>query len=110
MKKKLAAIVLAACASMAYAEKEKASGTPVQILIYGNGQILVTGFTFPNASVCSNNGGVFIETNHPSKDMILSAFLAAKAAQMPMEVTAETGSPCWYPKITSDASSYFRIK
>lgn len=68
----LAALVLAMTLSQtASAVVGSATGIPQYIYTYGDGRVLVTGFSFAG-STCANNGAFRIEGNHPYLQRILA--------------------------------------
>lgn len=83
-------------------------GTVNRIYTYGSGKILVTGFTFPNAT-CSHNGAFWIPASHPELETWLSLILTAKATGVTVFVMASIDN-CWYPEITTSSSSYMYLK
>jgi hypothetical protein len=101
----LAALVLAMTLSQtASAVVGSATGVPQYVYTYGDGRVLVTGFTFTNTT-CSNNGGFWIDGSHPYLQRIMALVLTAKATGRQLQVTAKTDN-CWYPEITTDTYSY----
>jgi hypothetical protein len=82
-----------------------AQGTVQYVYTYGDGSILVTGFTFSGAP-CGNNGGFFIAGTHPNRSQILAQVLAAKAQGTTLEISAFVAAGCWYPQITLESSTY----
>lgn len=90
--------------STALAATGGGSGTIQYVYTYGDGSVLVTGFPFPGAT-CSNNNGFYVEASHPNFARLLATILAAKASGQSITVNAKIDN-CWYPTITSDASTY----
>jgi len=84
-----------------------ASGTVAYIYTYGDGSVLVTGPYFASGT-CSNNGGFYIPATHPNLSRILATVVLAKASGLEVSVAAKTDS-CWYPTITTDASTYVTV-
>ena len=81
-----------------------ATAVPQYIYTYGDGRVLVTGFSFTNTT-CSNNGGFWIPGNHPYLSRYLALVISAKATGKQLQVVAKTDN-CWYPEITTDTNSY----
>lgn len=69
---------------------------------YGDGRVLVTGFTF--SGVTCNNGSFWIPGDHPSLARLLATILAAKASGATITVVAKTDCT-WFPEITQDSST-----
>jgi hypothetical protein len=105
MKLLLAAVSTGLLLVSATASALTAQGTVQYVYTYGDGTILVTGFNFSGAP-CGNNGGFFIAGSHPNRSQILAQVLAAKAQGTTLEVAAHVATGCWYPQITTDASTY----
>jgi hypothetical protein len=102
------AVCLAISASSdARAQTGSAQGTIQYVYTYGNGMVLFVGPYFAQAT-CSNKSGFFIAPDHPHFSRLLAVLLAAKASGATVEVVAKIDN-CWYPEITSDASTYFVV-
>jgi hypothetical protein len=98
--------------SISIAGYADATGVPKSISHYGNGDILVEGFTFSTTlgSGCIN-GYVWITSNHPFKKEILSQLLTAKSTGSEILMRAEVGS-CYtgpyngiYPLLSPDGTN-----
>lgn len=101
----LAVLLLAMTLSQtASAVVGSATGIPQYIYTYGDGRVLVTGFSFTNTT-CSNNGGFWIPGNHPHLQRFLALVMTAKATGRQIQISAKTDN-CWYPEITTDTNSY----
>jgi hypothetical protein len=79
-----------------------ASGVIQDVRVYGDGRVLVTGFTFSGATC--NNGSFWIPGDHPNIARLLSAILAAKASGATLTVSAKIDCS-WFPEITQDSST-----
>jgi len=108
MTRKLFIVVLGLAASVfstgASGATGSASGRVRYIYTYGDGSVLVTGFTFATAT-CSNNTGFWIDASHPNFSRLYAIILAARATNAQLDVVAKIDN-CWYPQVTSDASTY----
>ena len=98
------AFALMTFAQSSFAATAKAEGKVGNVYVYGDGRVLVTGFTFPGAS-CNNNGGFWMRGNHPHLDRILSNILTAKATGTKVNVIAKIND-CWYPELLNSSSTY----
>src|SRR5688572_1880989 len=100
--------------SLSAAGYSDATSVPKSISQYGNGDILVEGFTFtPPLGAGCTNGFVWIKSSHPFRKEILSQLLAAKSAGSEILMRAEVGS-CYtgagpfygtYPLLSPDGSN-----
>jgi hypothetical protein len=86
----------------ALAQTGSATGTVQDVRIYGDGRVLVTGFTFSGATC--NNGSFWIPGDHPNLARFLSAVLAAKASGVTITVVAKIDCS-WFPEIIQDSST-----
>jgi hypothetical protein len=101
----LAACVLAATlnGTEALAQTEGATGTVQSVRTYGDGRVLVTGFTF-STTTC-NNGSFWIPGDHPKLDRLLATILTAQTTGATITVLAKTDCS-WFPEITTDSTTY----
>lgn len=90
----------------ALAQTEGVTGTVQSMRTYGDGRVLVTGFTF-STSTC-NNGSFWIPGDHPKLERLLATILTAKASGASLTVVAKTDN-CWLPEITIDSSTFVLI-
>ena len=81
----------------------QATGKIKSIYHYGNGRVLVTGFSFPNTT-CNNNGGFWISQNHPKLSDLLGTLIYAHARDAELTVKAKV-TDCWYPEIDTTYES-----
>lgn len=103
----VAVILLFTASHAARAAEGTATGTIQYMYTYGNGMVLVTGFSFSPAS-CTNNGGFVIYHDHPHFKTILAVLMSAKATGATVSVVAKVDN-CWYPEMTSSPSTYFVV-
>ena len=89
------------------AATDTAEGTVSRVYTYGDGRVLVTGFTFTSTSC--NNGGFYIRATHPNIDRLLALVLSAQARGATLLVSAEVDN-CWYPEITESSTTYVRVE
>jgi hypothetical protein len=87
------------------AQAATAQGTVQQVWIYGNGDAVITGFTFSGAS-CSVNNGFTLPATNPNFSKLMAVILSAKATGATLQVSAAKTTGCWYPGITPDGDSY----
>jgi hypothetical protein len=85
-----------------FAQTEGVTGTVQSVRTYGDGRVLVTGFTF-NTATCSN-GSFWIPGDHPNMARLLATVLTAKASGATLTVIAKTDCS-WFPEITQDSST-----
>ena len=97
--------VIALCASQAsFAVLGTAVGNVNYVYVYGDGRVLVNGFTFSGAT-CTQNGSFWIDGDHPHIARILALVLSAKASGTQLTVSAKIDN-CWYPQITADSTTF----
>lgn len=89
--------------AQASAVTEGATGTVQSVRTYGDGRVLVTGFSF-NTTTC-NNGSFWIPGDHPKLERMLATILTAKATGATITVLAKTDCS-WFPEITTDSTTY----
>jgi|KBSMisStaDraftv2_1062788.scaffolds.fasta_scaffold216121_3 hypothetical protein len=110
--KKLIAAVLVALGMLfsraALATSVGGSGTITYVYVYGDGSVLVGGINFPSGQ-CQANDAFFIPGSNPNISKLLATVLAAKAAQMPIQVNADSTSGCWRPTIGTDTNTLIAI-
>src|SRR3954469_16866388 len=112
LKKKLIAAVLAALGMLfsgaASATPVCGDGTITYIYVYGDGSVLVGGINFPSGQ-CQVNSAFFIPGSNPNISKLLATVLAAKAAQLPIQVSADSTPGCWRPTIGTDTNTLIAI-
>lgn len=89
-----------------FAQTEGATGIVQSVRTYGDGKVLVTGFSFSTATC--NNGSFTIPGDHPHLSKLLSMVLTAKTTGVPITVVAKTDCS-WFPEITPDGTTYVFI-
>jgi hypothetical protein len=98
----LCVVALGLSGGYANAQTASATGTVQSIRTYGDGRVLVTGFSFPGATC--NNGSFWIPGDHPKLSAFLASLLSAKAMGLTITVVAKIDN-CWFPEITNDSTT-----